>query len=53
MDEGKVTAVTWDTGCYDCELNSDLCVKNEYEYPRPRGYVTPGFAASCERTGRG
>ena len=32
VEDGKVTGVSWDSGCYDCDADSRDCVKNEYNY---------------------
>ena len=32
VEEGKVTSIAWDDGCYDCEPDGADCARNAYEY---------------------
>ena len=32
VEDGKVTGLSWDGGCYDCDRDSRDCVKNEFNY---------------------
>ena len=44
LDRGEVTAVAWDSGCFDCEEEDAACTANEFEYD---GSMAKDAAEQC------